>query len=108
MVLNCNMYYSGIFLWSKFHVHKTEYFPQTDPYTLLWNHLEICSEVRCGGLNENGPRRLMYSHIWSPVVWGGLGSVALLVHAIASSLSPYLSYSSRAMSASLLPTSWPW
>ena len=71
MVWDCNMYYSGIILWSKFHVHKTEYFPQIALYTLLWNHLylglEICSEVRCGGLNENGPRRLMYSNIWSPV-----------------------------------------
>lgn len=76
MVLDCNMYYSGIFLWSKFHIYKAEYFPQTEPYTRLWNHLyldlEICSEVRLGGLNENGPRRLMYSNIWSPVELFGM------------------------------------
>lgn len=42
---------------------------------------ELHSEALNASLNENGPRRLIYLNIWSPVVgtiWGGLGSVAIL------------------------------
>lgn len=46
----------------------------------LLAHSLVVNSV-CGGLNENGPLRLTYLNVWSPVggtVWEGSGRVVFL------------------------------